>query len=83
MDKFKSSQEQKEEVIKLYSRIKNKSSKLNRARPQSVAASLIYYWTQQNNIDINLKDFAKKVDLSELTIDKNTKEISVILNNNR
>jgi transcription initiation factor TFIIIB Brf1 subunit/transcription initiation factor TFIIB len=80
MDKFKSSQEQKEEVIKLYSRIKNKSSKLNRARPQSVAASLIYYWTQQNNIDINLKEFAKKVDLSELTIDKNTKEITIILN---
>jgi transcription initiation factor TFIIIB Brf1 subunit/transcription initiation factor TFIIB len=83
MDKFRSSSEQKEEVIKLYNRIKNKSSKLNRARPQSVAASLIYYWTQKNNIDINLKDFAKKVDLSELTIDKNTKEITIILNSNR
>lgn len=80
MDKFKASAEQKNEVVQLYSLIRNKSSKLNRARPQSVAASLIYYWTQKNNIDINIKEFAKKVDLSELTIDKNTKEITMILN---
>jgi transcription initiation factor TFIIIB Brf1 subunit/transcription initiation factor TFIIB len=80
MDKFKASIEQKTEVINLYGLIRNKSSKLNRARPQSVAASLIYYWTQKNKVDINLKEFAKKVDLSELTIDKNTKEITIILN---
>ena len=50
MDKFKASAEQKNEVVQLYSLIRNKSSKLNRARPQSVAASLIYYWTQKNPI---------------------------------
>ena len=34
MDQFSASQSQKEEVVSLYNSIKNKSSKLNRARPQ-------------------------------------------------
>ena len=79
MDKFIATNEQKKEVIDLYLKIKNKSSKLNRSRPQSVAASLTYYWICKKNININLKDFAKKVNLSELTINKNTKEVALIL----
>jgi transcription initiation factor TFIIIB Brf1 subunit/transcription initiation factor TFIIB len=79
MNKFRASSGQKKEVIKLYSRIKNRSSKLNRSRPQSVAAALTYYWIRKKNIDITLKDFAKKVDLSELTINKNAKEVALVL----
>jgi len=37
MDKFNATPEQKKEVITLYEKVKNKSSKLNRARPQSVS----------------------------------------------
>lgn len=73
------SQKRKDEVIELYNKIKNKSSKLNRARTQSVAASLIFYYIKLNNIDISLKDFAKKVDLSELTISRNAKEVAIVL----
>ena len=76
---FKATIEQKKEVIILYEQIKNRSSKLNRSRPQSVAASLTYYWICQKDINISLKEFAKKVDLSELTINKNTKEVATIL----
>ena len=79
MSKFRASPIQKKEVIHLYTRIKNRSSKLNRSRPQSVAAALTYYWIRKKKLDINLKDFAKKVDLSELTINKNAKEIELVL----
>ena len=79
MNKFKANDKQKEEVIDLYKRVKNRSSKLNRSRPQSVAAALTYYWILKTKIDITLKEFAKKVDLSELTIQKNAKEVSLVL----
>ncbi len=79
MDKFSASQEQKLEVYKLYEQIKNKSSKINRSRPQSVSAGLVYYWICFKNIEISLKDFAKKTDLSELTINKIAKEIAKVL----
>jgi len=79
MDKFRATPDQKDEVVELYLQIKNRSSKLNRSRPQSVAAALTYYWICKKNINISLKDFAKKADLSELTIHKNTKEVAIVL----
>ncbi len=79
MNKFKATLDQKSDVIQLYARIKNRSSKLNRSRPQSVAAALTYYWIRKKKLDISLKDFAKKVDLSELTINKNAKEVALVL----
>jgi transcription initiation factor TFIIIB Brf1 subunit/transcription initiation factor TFIIB len=79
MDKFDASQEHKNEVIKLYDKIKNKSSKINRSRPGSIASGIVYFWISLKNINISLKDFATKVDLSELTILKIAKEISEIL----
>ncbi len=79
MDKFKATIAQKEEVIELCNLIKNRSSKLNRSRPQSFSASVIYYWICKKHIDITLKEFAKKVDLSELTISRNAKEVALVL----
>ena len=79
MDKFKATNDHKKEVIDLYNKIKNKSTKINRSRPQSIAASVTYFWISLKNIDISLKEFAKKVNLSELTISKISKEISDIL----
>ena len=86
MDKFSATIKQKREVIELYHKIKNRSSRLNRSRPQSVSAGLIYYWISENKINISLKDFTKKVSLSELTINKIAKEIKSVLkkmNNNK
>jgi len=79
MDKFDANQEHKNEVIKLYDKIKNKSSKINRSRPGSIASGLVYFWISLKNINVSIKDFAAKVDLSELTILKIAKEISDIL----
>lgn len=79
MDKFKATPAQKQEVVDIYNKVKNKSSKLNRSRPSSLSSSIVYYWINKKGIDISLKEFAKKVDLSDLTINKNIKEIVKIL----
>lgn len=79
MSKFSGSPGQIEEVIGLYEKVKNKSTKLNRSRPQSVAAGLVYYWICQKKLKIGLKDFAKKAELTEQTISKITIEVSRIL----
>jgi hypothetical protein len=79
MDKFSATADQKKEVVDLYNHIKNKSSRLNRSRPQSVASGLVYFWICQKQKEISLKQFTKKVLLSELTVNKISKEISDIL----
>jgi transcription initiation factor TFIIIB Brf1 subunit/transcription initiation factor TFIIB len=79
MEMFNASKEQKKEVFDLYEKIKNKSSDINRSRPQSIASGLVFFWVLHKNIDISLKDFAKKVNLSELTILKLSRSISTIL----
>jgi transcription initiation factor TFIIIB Brf1 subunit/transcription initiation factor TFIIB len=81
MNKFDASEQQKDEVKALYISIKNKSSKLNRSRPQSVSSGMIYYWICCKKKNILLKDFAKIVGLSELTIDKIAREIRLIKKN--
>jgi transcription initiation factor TFIIIB Brf1 subunit/transcription initiation factor TFIIB len=82
MSIFDASETQKQEVSNLYEQIKNRSSKLNRARPQSLAAALTYYWIQQKKLTITLREFAERVDLSELTITKNVTEITTVLQPN-
>ena len=83
MNKFSATLEQKLEVTHLYEQIHNKSSKINRSRPRSVAAGLIYYWMCVHNKNILLKDFIKFVKLSELTVDRLAKEIKDILSQNK
>jgi transcription initiation factor TFIIIB Brf1 subunit/transcription initiation factor TFIIB len=79
LDKFSATDAQKKEVAMLYEKIRNKSSRLNRARPQSVSAGLVYYWTCLKGKNISMKEFAKKVGLSELTIGKISKTIAEVL----
>lgn len=70
MSEFDVRPEHIKEVLVLYSKIENKSSKINRARPQSTASGVVWYWICKNGKNINLKDFAHKIGLSELTITK-------------
>jgi hypothetical protein len=42
-------------------------------------AGLIYYWISSKSLDITLKEFANKTQLSELTIKKVAKEIADVL----
>lgn len=79
MAKFDASAEQVKEVNDLYEKIKDKDTKLNRARPQSVSSGILFFWICLKKKDISLKEFSKKVGLSELTVGKMAKLIAEIL----
>jgi transcription initiation factor TFIIIB Brf1 subunit/transcription initiation factor TFIIB len=72
-------EEHKENILSLYEKIRNKSSILNRSRPQSVASSLMFYYIQKKTPEFTVKEFVKTVKLSELTVNKISKEIISIL----
>ncbi len=73
---FHVSEEKQREILTMYASVKDKSVILNRSRPQSVASGVIWYWITQNQVQITIKEFIKKVDLSELTVNKMAKEIA-------
>lgn len=79
MDKFNATKEQTEKVVEIYRFVKGKSGVINRSKPQSVAAGVIYYYIIQNNKKIPMKEFTKKVNLSELTVNKISKEVQDII----
>jgi hypothetical protein len=79
MTKLNTTTQQKKEIEELYNKIKNKSPILNRSRPQSIASSIIYYYLSKQDDNIKIKDFIKKVKLSELTVNKLIKVIKKIL----
>jgi transcription initiation factor TFIIIB Brf1 subunit/transcription initiation factor TFIIB len=66
-------------LLDLFHRIKGRSDVLNRSRPQSIAAGVIYYFSVSQGRPLNLKEFVKKVHLSELTVVKVAKECSTVL----
>jgi hypothetical protein len=72
---------ERKSLLYLYEKIKNKSAIINRSRPQSVTSSLIYFFLckKLGSNNVNIKDFIKKVKLSELTINKISKEIAKII----
>ena len=81
MNKFSATDNQKADVICLYKQIKNKSSYINRSRPQSIASGLVRYYILLKKKEISMKEFVQKVNLSELTIENMVKEITKILEN--
>lgn len=70
--KFDIQPDEREEIIALYDKIKNKSSIINRSRPQSVTSSIIYYYLSKKRGSNNfcIEEFVKKAKLSKLTINK-------------
>lgn len=82
MEKFYATDEQKQEIIKLYNEIKDKSALLNRSRPQSMAAGLVRYFILKNGKNVPMSVFKVKVNLSELTINRIVKEIGRLLEKN-
>jgi transcription initiation factor TFIIIB Brf1 subunit/transcription initiation factor TFIIB len=79
MEQFDAPSKQIDEVIDIYKSIKNKSSILNRSRPQSVASGLVRYYILIKHKDISINEFREKVKLSVSTIDRIVKEIASIL----
>lgn len=76
---FEANSNQISDVKQIYKKIENKSSILNRSRPQSVAAGIVYWYMCKNSKNITIEDFSKRVKLSTLTIMKLYTEISKLL----
>ena len=81
MNKFEATEEHKKDVIDIYKKIKNRSSILNRSRPQSIASGIVRYYILTKKKNISMEYFKQKVNLSELTINRIVKEIARILGN--
>jgi hypothetical protein len=79
MKKFNSSPKHIIEVNKLYKRVVNRSSSLNRGNPQSVVSGLIFYYFRMLKNNISYSKFSEIVGLSIVIIEKNSKIISEIL----
>lgn len=79
MDKFNANENQKEEAIDIFRKVQNKSSLLNRSRPQSVASGVVRYYIIQQNKDIGMDFFKSRVKLSEITISRIVAEIENIV----
>lgn len=82
MDKLNSNKQNKEEVYKLYDKIKNRHSSFNSSKPHSVACSLVYYYCKKNKYDITSAEFSELVGLSDITINKLVKLIDTVLKTN-
>ena len=63
-------------IIEIYHNIKEKSEKISRAKPQSIAATLLFYLIKKH-VEIDKKSFCKKVKVSTITIDKFLPEIKL------
>lgn len=70
------------DVYAIYDAVNNQSSVLNRCRPSSTAAGILYYYILKTRKSITLKQFSKEVELSELTIKKIVKQIELIYGTN-
>jgi DNA-binding NarL/FixJ family response regulator len=79
MDKFHATSDQKKEAMDIYSKLKDRSSVLNRSRPQSLASAIVRYYIQQKNNEITMEYFLSRVNLSELTIMRLVNEIHTLL----
>lgn len=79
MGQFNANDVQVKEVLDLYEHLSNKSSLLNRSRPQSVACGLIRYYIMKNNPEYSIDYFKEKIKLSELTLTRIVREIETIM----
>lgn len=79
IEKFQSSPEQERSIIGIYDKIQHKSSMLNRSRPLSIAAGVIFYWIEKNKSNVSIDDFVKKVNMSAITIRKVAKEVKRLI----
>jgi len=54
MESLNATKNQITDAMNLYEQIKNRSSKINRSRPQSVSSGVVYYWLKRRGINIGL-----------------------------
>lgn len=78
LDYFNASSVHTENVRLMYEKIKDKSDALDRAKPKSVAAALVYCYCSIN-FTVDPSHFAKVVGLSKITISRLAEHINKLL----
>ena len=70
------------DICEINKKIKNKSRKINRSNPQSVASGLIFYWLKNKDKpdSISRQQFSQRSGLSQITIVNISKEIEKLIN---
>jgi len=70
-----------EDIERIYHFAKDRSSLLNRSKPQSIASALVYFYMRHKfEVKPNKSDFAKKCSVSPMTVSKIDQELEVLLN---
>jgi transcription initiation factor TFIIIB Brf1 subunit/transcription initiation factor TFIIB len=82
LSKLNSEKKHIDSVMTLYKFIKNKSSLLNRSKPQSIGSGLVWFYCVQTNKTTTIKELSALVSLSEATIEKIAKEIDSLVGTN-
>jgi transcription initiation factor TFIIIB Brf1 subunit/transcription initiation factor TFIIB len=75
VDRFRPTPEQEKSIIDIYKEVQHRSIVINRSRPLSVAAGVVFYWIEKNKSTIQIEDFVKEVNMSAMTIRKIVKEV--------
>jgi transcription initiation factor TFIIIB Brf1 subunit/transcription initiation factor TFIIB len=68
-----------EPIIKIYQKVKDKSSLLSRSNPQSVSCGVVFYYLKKLNHEISSSIFGKTIGLSEITVNRIANEIEEII----
>jgi len=68
-----------DDIRTIYRFVKIKSQSFNSSNPQSIAAGLVYYYLKLNNVDITRSEFAKVVQLTDITFTKIAIDINEVL----
>lgn len=79
MNYFISSERNVAEALEVLHSVRDRTPLLARSRPQSLAASVVYYWIVSTNRGISLEDFRAYVNLSSATILRIQNEIAMVL----
>jgi transcription initiation factor TFIIIB Brf1 subunit/transcription initiation factor TFIIB len=72
-----------DDINKIYDFVQSKSRSFNSSNPQSIAAGLVYYYLRLSNVNITRSEFAKIVNLTDITFTKIATDIHDVLENDK
>jgi transcription initiation factor TFIIIB Brf1 subunit/transcription initiation factor TFIIB len=72
----------KEDIEKIYNFVQSKTKTFSSSNPQSIAAGIVYYYLKLNKVLISRSEFAKIVNLTDITFTKIATDIHKVINSN-
>lgn len=75
LNQFDATKEQIAEATVIYHTIKESKMPIANSKPQTIACGIIFYWLTKSGSSVTIKQFAEKVGLRDITIEKVAKDI--------